>query len=173
MVRPFLFAITSGCLCPCNYGLFVSNTAPLRDVAGELIDAHDGNAIQLSNGTFLRFAMGYGKCLDNGVEAKGGCGQWTNNTVGVWMSPSLATRSWSLVQAFTPSDTGWPRCSSKEGGGRGKEGGSGGGAPGAADAAQHPGGDGVGGELRRSTRGRGRAVCLRGRGRGRGRGAAA
>lgn len=41
-------------------GLHYSNSAPLRTVANEFMDAHDGNTIQLQDKSFVRFAMGYG-----------------------------------------------------------------------------------------------------------------
>tara|TARA_B110000208_G_scaffold90862_1_gene114418 strand:- start:197 stop:1540 length:1344 start_codon:yes stop_codon:yes gene_type:complete len=89
---------------------FISNISPLRTTTGELFDAHDGNTMQLANGSFVRFAMGYLHCNENPGEHAMGCGQFRNNTVGVWSSPTLASGTWSLVQSFTPSDAGWPNC---------------------------------------------------------------
>merc|ERR1719272_1469742 len=91
-------------------GLHYSNSAPLRTTANQLMDAHDGNTMQLEDGSFVRFAMGYGTCLEDGDKANGGCGQLSNNTVGVWTSPDLSSGSWALSQSFTPTTAGWPLC---------------------------------------------------------------
>ena len=79
------------------------------------MDAHDGNTIQYEPGEpFYYYAMGYGLCLEDGVKAEGGCGQTSNNTVGVWSSRTLASGTWVLESSFTPSATGetlgWPNC---------------------------------------------------------------
>ena len=36
-------------------------------------------------GPYYWYAMGYGKCIENGVSAGGShCGQMANSTVGIW-----------------------------------------------------------------------------------------
>jgi len=55
-------------------------------------------------------AMGYGKCVENGRQAEGFCGQISNNTVGVWRSSTLASRTWERLSSFQPSSSGWPKC---------------------------------------------------------------
>ena len=90
---------------------FISNIDPRRDVNGALMDAHDGSTIQFeSGGDYYWHAMGYGQCIENGKHADGHCGQLSNNTVGVWSSPTLASGSWTQRSSFTPSDSGWPTC---------------------------------------------------------------
>ena len=90
-------------------GTFFSNVSPLRTTEGLLFDAHDGNTVQLPNGTFVRFAMGYTNCTEDG-RGTNGCGQRWTNTVGVWSSPTLASGTWRLVQSFVPAASGWPNC---------------------------------------------------------------
>ena len=89
----------------------ISNIDPRYAMDGTIMDAHDGNTIQYeSEGDFHYYGMGYGLCQEDGVQARGLCGQWSNNTVGVWTSPSLASGSWKLEHSFTPASSGWPNC---------------------------------------------------------------
>ena len=90
---------------------FISNIDPRRDVNGALMDAHDGSTIQFeAGGDYYWHAMGYGRCIENGKQADGHCGQLSNNTVGVWSSPTLASGTWTLRSSFAPSASGWPKC---------------------------------------------------------------
>ena len=102
-------------------------------------DAHDGSIQQFrKNGPYYYHAMGYGTflvlfaavcmslcadnqmgtrcaacsgtCMEDGKKAEGGCGQTSNNTVGVWRSNTLASGTWELLHTFRPSSSGWPNC---------------------------------------------------------------
>jgi hypothetical protein len=89
----------------------VSNVHPRLDNTSQLFDAHDGSTVRFEpDGPFYYHAMGYGRCKENGVHAVGLCGQTSNNTVGVWRSPNLASGSWEKLSSFTPSSSGWPNC---------------------------------------------------------------
>jgi hypothetical protein len=53
------------------------------------MDAHDGNTIQFTQGgPYFWYAMGYGKCIENGVSADQSCGSLANNTVGICTNPT-------------------------------------------------------------------------------------
>ena len=105
-----------------------------RLLPGEIMDAHDGNTVQFTPGglyywctigtapslvlppppifkavphhlaVLLRYAMGYGKCIENGKQAdqKHGCGLRANNTVGVCPLPAhcLSLTFHCLITAF-------------------------------------------------------------------------
>jgi hypothetical protein len=81
------------------------------DNTSNYFDAHDGSTRRFEpSGPFYYHAMGYGTCLEDGKQAEGKCGQWSNNTVGVWRSTTLASGSWEKLSSFTPSSSGWPKC---------------------------------------------------------------
>lgn len=89
----------------------ISNVHPRFDSTGKLFDAHDGATLQFEiGGSFYYYAMGYGKCIENGKGADGDCGQLSNNTLSVWRSATLASGSWEQLHSFTPSSSGWPSC---------------------------------------------------------------
>eukprot|EP01051_Picozoa_sp_SAG22_P009466 SAG22_NODE_792_length_7198_cov_1.752641_2_plen_449_part_00 len=93
----------------------VSNIAPRLDSNGSIMDAHDGNTVQFGRGEpYYWYAMGYGKCIEDGRAANQthGCGLRSNNTVGIWSSATLASGSWKLERMMRPSDgaSGWPKC---------------------------------------------------------------
>lgn len=89
----------------------VSNAHFRTDKMGLPFDAHDGSTQQFEEGgPYFYHAMGYGTCLEDGKQAEGGCGQTSNNTVGVWRSDTLAHGSWELLSSFEPSAAGWPKC---------------------------------------------------------------
>ena len=65
----------------------------------------------LATATRGRYAMGYGKCIENGIAAgKDHCGQRSNNTVGVWTSTDLTHGSWKQASELRMSSAGWPKC---------------------------------------------------------------
>lgn len=89
----------------------VSNVVPRTDTDGAYMDAHDGNTVQFTpDGPYYWYAMGYGKCIENGVSADGSCGSLSNSTVGVWTSPDLTHGSWKKVGGMRMSSDGWPKC---------------------------------------------------------------
>ena len=51
-----------------------------------------------------------GTCKEDGKHAEGGCGQTSNNTIGIWRSNTLASGTWELLHYFRPSSSGWPKC---------------------------------------------------------------
>lgn len=54
----------------------IDNAEPRRDVAGNIMDAHDGNIAQWkAGGMYYMYAMSYGLCKEN---PKNGC---TNTTL--------------------------------------------------------------------------------------------
>ena len=106
-----LFALAAMARTAAATPTFISNIDPRRDVNGALMDAHDGSTIQFeAGGDYYWHAMGYGRCIENGKQADGHCGQLSNNTVGVWSSPTLASGTWTLRSSFAPSASGWPKC---------------------------------------------------------------
>lgn len=76
----------------------LSNVAPRRDVTGAIVDAHDGNVLQVPHypGVFFWYAAGYGPCLEpnsttgcaNGFN---GCGFLNNHSVNLFTSYDLTT----------------------------------------------------------------------------------
>ena len=84
----------------------LSNALYRRSDASLPFDAHDGSTRQFERGgPYYYHAMGYGTCAENGRHAEGGCGQTSNNTVGVWRSTDLSSGSWELLSSFRPSAT--------------------------------------------------------------------
>jgi hypothetical protein len=85
-----------------------NNTQPRTTVAGETIDAHDGTITQFTKGgDFYYYSMGYGGCLENGINCTS-CGQTGNNSIGIWSSKDLSQDSWRFIgPARTPA---FPTC---------------------------------------------------------------
>ena len=85
------------------------NTAPVVDVGGTQVDAHDGMIVQFDppHGLYYRYAIEYGLYSEVGhLRSNGGgclnhcdtCGGFRfDHNVSVWTTPTLANRSWTLV----------------------------------------------------------------------------
>ena len=85
------------------------NSAPVVDVNGQQVDAHDGMVVQFDkpHGLYYRYAIEYGLYTEVGhLRSNGGgcldhcstCGGFRfDHNVSVWTSPTLANGSWTLV----------------------------------------------------------------------------
>ena len=108
---------------------FIDNTAPRVDVAGQLMDVHDGNVL-LHEGVWHWFGMGYRDCeLETGLipprycpgiyrwggagtrgaavqcvcREFGHCGFRTDHAINLYTSPDLET--WTFVGDILPPDS--------------------------------------------------------------------
>lgn len=77
------------------YAVLLSNVAPRRDTAGNIIDAHDGNVLFIG-GQYHYYAAGYGLCLERNstTGCEGGfvgCGFYNNHSVTLYTSADLTT----------------------------------------------------------------------------------
>ena len=45
----------------------ISNREPRLDVAGAIMDCHDGNILLLDDGLYWNFCMAYGSCVNKGT----------------------------------------------------------------------------------------------------------
>ena len=92
---------------------FIDNTKPRIDVAGNLMDVHDGNVVQWNNegSLFYWYGMGYQDCMLEkgfipprncpGIYRKfGHCGFRTEHTVNLYTSPDL--ENWTFVKDILP-----------------------------------------------------------------------
>lgn len=85
----------------------ISNTVPRRNMANELMDAHDGNIVQWTRGgLWYWYGMGYGNCTEKegiippydcpGIyQPFGACGFRVDHAVNVHTSPDLV--HWTFV----------------------------------------------------------------------------
>ena len=78
------------------------NTAPVLDVRGAIVDAHDQSVQRFRpGGPYLRHAVAYGGCLEpagTGCDRTNvSCGFMANHSIDVWSSPDLSSGSWTKV----------------------------------------------------------------------------
>jgi len=90
----------------------ISNTQPRRDIAGNIMDVHDGVLRQWTpGGLFHWYGMGYGPCnitADGcaGMLSPPHCGFRTTHAVNLFTSPDLV--SWTFVRDVLPAGAGRP-----------------------------------------------------------------
>lgn len=110
--RVLLFAVASAT------AVTVSNVEPRVDIAGQLMDVHDGNILQSEqDGLYYWVGMGYGDCVEEhgtmpprdcpGIyrpASSESCGFRTDHAVNVYSSPDLV--SWTFVADAFPVDGG-------------------------------------------------------------------
>jgi beta-xylosidase len=84
----------------CCKQVTISNVVPRRDTAGNIMDAHDGNAYLHDDGLYYYFSASYGSCKEPPgptgctVWHLGGCGFRADHNVSLYTSPDL--QSWTF-----------------------------------------------------------------------------